>query len=199
MATQSHVEKFLEGSGAWNAWRAENPEVRPDLADINFEAVGPEPNDIYNFRQFENYDLSHCDLNRISARNCTFLACRFTGSAINFSDLCFSYMHGCDFADVQMRVTRIGSTEFLNCKFEGADLSYCSAEDASFIDCEMIRTQLNHCSFVKTKFRETLLQEVCVYGASVWDVDLSDAKQSDIYIRKGGVGISVPSIELAGC
>ena len=197
MAIQSHLEKFLEGSNAWNAWRAENPEVRPDLADVNFESLGPEPYDILNLREFEDYDLSNCNLNRISARNCTFLACRFSGSAINFSDLCFSWMQSCHFDDVEMRVTRLGSAEFTNCSFYFADLSYCTAEETSFIDCKFVGTQLNHCSLVKTKFCQTLLQEVCVYGTSVWDVDLSEAKQSDIFIREGGVGISVPSIELA--
>ena len=30
---RDHLEKLREGVEAWNAWRAENPEIRPDLID----------------------------------------------------------------------------------------------------------------------------------------------------------------------
>lgn len=197
MANSSHVQKFLEGAKAWNAWRAAEPNEQPDLSDTDFESVGPEPYDIMHLRDYDGYDLSDCDLNRISARNLTFVRCSFARASMSFSDFCFSFFSDCDFSRAEMRVSKMGSASFARCRFDVADLSYCTAEEAEFQACVFDGTKLNHVSLVKTKFPDTELNAVCVYGASVWDVDLTGAKQSDIFIREEGVGISVPSIELA--
>lgn len=37
MANPDHVAKLKEGARAWNAWRAENPDVVPDLRDLQSE------------------------------------------------------------------------------------------------------------------------------------------------------------------
>jgi uncharacterized protein YjbI with pentapeptide repeats len=31
MANDDHIAKLKEGVNAWNAWRAENPDIHPDL------------------------------------------------------------------------------------------------------------------------------------------------------------------------
>ncbi len=35
MANPEHLAKLREGVAVWNAWRAENPDVRPDLNKAN--------------------------------------------------------------------------------------------------------------------------------------------------------------------
>jgi hypothetical protein len=37
VAIAEHVEIFKKGSQVWNAWRDENPNLSPDLSDIDFE------------------------------------------------------------------------------------------------------------------------------------------------------------------
>jgi uncharacterized protein YjbI with pentapeptide repeats len=33
MANPDHIAQLKKGVTAWNAWRKENPDIRPDLAD----------------------------------------------------------------------------------------------------------------------------------------------------------------------
>ena len=96
-----------------------------------------------------------------------------------------------------MRVAKIGCASFEFCDFADADLSYCSAEETSFADCDLVKTRLNHASLVKVSFENAVLRYVCIYGASVWDVNMNGAVQSDIIISENGTGMTVPSIELA--
>jgi hypothetical protein len=35
MADRAHFAAFMKGVAAWNAWRAENPDIRPDLSGAN--------------------------------------------------------------------------------------------------------------------------------------------------------------------
>lgn len=39
MANKEHVKKLYEGVEAWNKWREEKPEVRPDLSEENLRAI----------------------------------------------------------------------------------------------------------------------------------------------------------------
>ncbi|HIF9433785.1 TPA: pentapeptide repeat-containing protein, partial [Photobacterium damselae] len=129
MAVLEHVEIFKQGSQAWNAWRDKNPEIRPDLSDIDFEKDVHTYKSMYDTPEFADYDLSYMNLSRITARNSYFFRCSFSGSDLNFSDICFSFFQNCKFDGVSLAVTKIGSAEFIECDFTNSNLSYCSAEE----------------------------------------------------------------------
>ena len=39
MANDEHVALLKQGVDAWNAWRRENPDMRPDLSDADLEGA----------------------------------------------------------------------------------------------------------------------------------------------------------------
>jgi uncharacterized protein YjbI with pentapeptide repeats len=39
MANDEHVALLKQGVNAWNAWRRENPDMRPDLSDADLEGA----------------------------------------------------------------------------------------------------------------------------------------------------------------
>jgi len=43
MANEEHVKILKQGVEAWNRWREEQPEIRPDLSYINFNDIGLSP------------------------------------------------------------------------------------------------------------------------------------------------------------
>jgi hypothetical protein len=73
MANERHGRILAQGVHAWNQWRAENPEVRPDLADLRVHDVLP------NNRL--GADLSHVD---------------FRNADLNAADLYQSWLVGAD-------------------------------------------------------------------------------------------------------
>jgi hypothetical protein len=42
MANDEHVAMLRKGVGAWNEWRHENPDIKPDLAQANLFGGEPE-------------------------------------------------------------------------------------------------------------------------------------------------------------
>lgn len=194
MATESHIAKLMAGRAEWNKWRSETND-RPDLRNWNFEKL---PGTSYSGPELTGYDFSGADLHGVSARNSFFIDCNFDDCSLNFSDLCFSYFRSCSFSNVEMRVTKIGSAHFAKCSFEGSDLSYCSAEETSFKGSTIRRCSLEHCSLVKVDFSNAELDQVLVYAASAWDLDLTGTRQRDLIVTSKGQGlISVDNLEIA--
>jgi len=197
MADIKQIEIFKQGAKAWNQWRLTNPEITPDLSDIDFERDVHTYESRYDMPSFSGYNLSGMKLNRISARNSTFTNCNFSNSSMSFSDLCFSMFMVCDFCETTMRVTKVGSSEFFDCDFTRSDLSYCSAEETDFSGSHFVQSNLSNMSLVKTNFSHTVIDGARVYGISAWDLNLTESFQENIYISEEGSHITVPSVELA--
>ena len=197
MAITEHVEIFKKGSQVWNAWRDKNPNLSPDLSDIDFETDVHTYKEMYDMPEFTGYDLSNMNLNRITARNSYFINCIFAGSSLAFSDVCFSFFQNCSFEEASLAVSKIGSAEFHECDFTNSDLSYCSAEETNFSGSKFISSKLSNMSLVKTDFTDTVVNEARVYGISAWDLILDGSTQSNILIEEEGTSITVPTIEMA--
>lgn len=197
MAITEHVEIFKKGPHAWNAWRDENPNLTPDLSDIDFEKDVHTYREMYDMPEFIGYNLSYMNLNRVIARNSYFSHCFFAGSQLHFSDICFSFFQNCSFEKASLAVSKIGSARFYECDFTSADLSYCSAEETDFSGSRFISTKLSNMSLVKTDFTNTVIDKARVYGVSAWDLILDGSTQSNILIEEEGASITVPTIELA--
>jgi hypothetical protein len=196
MAESEHLQMARKGTTEWNAWRAANPRIRPDLSDVNFEKDLRSGEGFYDLPYLSGYDFSGCNLNRIIARNSLFEGCRFDKSLLNFADVCFSTFHGCTFHGTSMRVTRIGSASFEECEFEGADLAYCTAQETSFAGSKILSSSLDHMRLVQADMSGVELCGTSVYGVSAWDLNLEGAVQQDLVIAPD-YRLTVDSIEIA--
>jgi len=197
LANSEHLKVFTQGPDVWNLWRKENPSIRPDLSDIEFMRDVNTSDGIYSLPEYHNYDLSRCNMNRVSMRNCVFIECDFSGSDFHFSDLVNSYCLKCNFHGSELQVSKIGSAEFIECDFGCAKLNYCSAEDTKFIGSKLVQTDLSNMSLVKTDFTNATIDSSCVYGISAWDLVLDGSVQNNIFISGTDSSITVPNIELA--
>ena len=93
---------FNKGASAWNAYREDTLNNNPDLSDVNFESELHDYKSLYDLPTFYDYNLSNMNLNRIIARNSSFINCDFSGSHISGSDLCFSHFMHCDFSNASI-------------------------------------------------------------------------------------------------
>ncbi|MDD3815388.1 MAG: pentapeptide repeat-containing protein [Desulfocapsaceae bacterium] len=197
MANPNALKLFLEGSSRWNSAREEVREYDIDLSDTDFHSeITAVTKDLFS-AEIDGYDLSDCNLNRVSLRNCYCIRTSFARSHLHFSDLVDGYFQNCSFVDAELQVSKIGSAKFSNCDFTGAKLSYCSAEETDFTGSTLRDAAMDNMSLVATDFTGATLERCSVYGISAWDLVLDGANQSDLYIAKEFSGISVPSIELA--
>ena len=71
MPNQEHFEIVKQGVDEWNQWRKENPEIEPDLSEIDLSDM-----------KLNNANLSDTDLRRSILRNTD-----FRGSSLVRADL----------------------------------------------------------------------------------------------------------------
>jgi hypothetical protein len=75
MSAPTHLEVLQQGIAAWNAWRAEEPVVKPDLSGAKLEKANLSGANL-SFAtlveaDFTNVDLTGCRIYGISAWNLT--------------------------------------------------------------------------------------------------------------------------------
>jgi uncharacterized protein YjbI with pentapeptide repeats len=195
VADQEHIQVLRQGYEAWNRWREENPNVKPDLSQLDFETireicpVGPD---------LSWYNLSSADLRMSSIRNTATANTSFENAYMVSADLCFGCFGHCNFRGAKLRLSRIGSAEFVYCDFTGADLAYCTAEEAKFTGSVLAMVNMQQMQLVKTDFTDVSMREALVYGIAAWDLKLQGATQTDLIITpsQGGM-ITVDDLELA--
>lgn len=78
MANPEHLAKLREGVGAWNAWRARDPGVRPNLADADLSDL----------------NLAHIDLSRSDAVRANLSRTVLAGAVLKWTDLFRANLEG---------------------------------------------------------------------------------------------------------
>lgn len=197
MPSSQVLEKLKSGAKSWNQWRLTDQGRYVDLSDTDFVRDCPSGEEFYDLPEFQGFDFSGINMNRVSMRNSTFIDCDFSNSHFHFSDLVDSYCLKCNFTGAGLNVSKIGSAEFIECNFKEADLSYCSAEETNFTGSVLVGTNLSNMSLVKTDFSNAYIENACAYGISAWDLNLDGCQQSNIAISESNNSITVPTIELA--
>lgn len=197
MPSSQALEILKSGAVSWNKWRLTDDGRCADLSDVDFVKDCPAGEGFYALPEFQGFNFSGMNMNRVSMRNSTFIWCDFSGTSFHFSDLVDSYCLNCNFTGAGLNVSKIGSAEFIDCDFTGADLSYCSAEETKFTGSVLVGTNLSNMSLVKTDFSNARIDNACAYGISAWDLNLDGCRQSNIAISESSNSITVPTIELA--
>jgi uncharacterized protein YjbI with pentapeptide repeats len=197
MPSSQVLEKLKSGPDSWNEWRLTDEGRSVDLSDTDFVRDCPSGDGLYDLPEFNGFNFSGINMNRVSMRNSTFIDCDFSNSHFHFSDLVDSYCLNCNFSGAGLNVSKIGSAEFVDCNFTDADLSYCSAEETNFTGSVLVNTNLSNMSLVKTNFSNACIESACAYGISAWDLKLDGCQQANIAISESNNSITVPTIELA--
>src|SRR4028118_910637 len=107
MADEEHLAILKQGVKAWNAWREENPEIKPELNGANLSAVnlsGIDLNRAYLARAIlEGADLSGANVSQVS----------FGEAKLREINLCQANLYGADFryaVEVGFAVSRYSTT-----------------------------------------------------------------------------------------
>ncbi len=97
MANPEHIEILKRGVKAWNKWRKENPEIKPDLSGIVIKKVLPEQ--VYSFVSLkgnkiialgvilEEIDFSHTNLEKANLRGANLRGANLRGANLEGANL----------------------------------------------------------------------------------------------------------------
>lgn len=117
MANQEHVDIFLKGIDAWNAWRDENPDIEPDLSHTNLSgsnasALG---------HMVKGVNLEKANLWNTDLSGAGLIFANFTGAILIQTNLQKASLIG----------AHIENANLLNADLRGSDLTNVSLEGAN--------------------------------------------------------------------
>jgi uncharacterized protein YjbI with pentapeptide repeats len=141
MANLKRVELLRQGVEAWNAWRAEEPSVDPDLRQA---------------------DLSDENLLGVNLRRANLRGARLVGAILSDADLSEGELSGADLsgADLKRAILRGADAR-------GADLSHADFTRADLRDAIFSRANLSGANLSQANFTHTILSHANLSGTDL--------------------------------
>jgi uncharacterized protein YjbI with pentapeptide repeats len=197
MANDEHVALLKQGVAAWNAWRDENPDIRPDLSGADLHDrdlrnanlsnaclidtdlsgallshahfIGAECSSETDLSQARLVyaDLSGVNLNRTSLFEANLNRAILKGTQLIEADFSYADLLGADLSGAFLSGARLLGTRLVNADLSGADLKGANLEAATLVGADLTGADL-------TGSR--------VYGVSAWRVIGDDTEQQDLII-----------------
>ncbi len=167
MADKEHLKILRQGVEAWNQWRDDNPEIRPDLSDDRFF------HDPYFIPQkllkanFTNTNLSNIDL---------------TDCIFDKADL-----RGANLSGVKCNYTSFRNSDFRGANLTKAQLGYDidgypidSPDEEPYVGCSVIDLNLSETNLHGAYLGALDLTQVNFKGANLNEVDFSQSNLSGV-------------------
>jgi uncharacterized protein YjbI with pentapeptide repeats len=227
MANQEYLDILKQGMEIWNQWRDVHQEIRPDLRKANLKGAdlrganlsdanlkgadlsdadlrGANLSDAYlNDSHLWDADLSDADLRGAHLNDADLWGAHLSNADLREADLSDANLRRADlkgadlnnanFRDSDLRDSDLSEAILRGADLRGADLSEADLRGADLSEATLMRTIL-----VKTNLEHANLTGCSIYGISVWDVQLSNATQSNLIITdKGEPTITVDNLQIA--
>ena len=172
MANDEHVALLKQGVTAWNQWRTENPDTRPDLSGANLNEA----------------NLFWANLNEANLSCANLDGANLGGASLN----------GASLGGASLSWANLFRAKLLEANLNGANLSGANLSGANLSGADLSEADLSRANLVETDLTEADLIGCRTYGVSAWDLKLEKAKQQDLVItRPNEPAITVDNIEVA--
>lgn len=187
MANEQHLNKLEQGVNAWNYWREQNPQERPDLTEANLSN-----------RELRKVNFSQTFLSKANLSFAIITKADFTSAELSEADLSNVVAHEAIFKNANLR-----SVSFRWAKLNGANLTdtilfRADLSEAILHNANLREANLNQSLLIETDFENADISECKVFGVSTWELKLNNAIQSDLIVsRHGKPIITVDNLEVA--
>jgi len=172
MPLKEHVDILNQGSVAWNQWRKDNPDIKPDLSEANLYKCDLSSTNL-NDANLLKADLKFADFNMTNLKR----AC------LCGADLFMAFLLTTDFTGADLREANLSQAECYMTDFSGASLQNADLTSAVLWGAKLIDTNLTNCEIGETIFA---------------NLDLSKAKGLDTVKQTYPSTIGVDTIYLSG-
>jgi uncharacterized protein YjbI with pentapeptide repeats len=225
MAKDEHVALVKQGVAAWNEWRKENHDIRPDLSEADLSGADLSEADLRG-ADLSGADLSGANLSEsalnvgllrgehfwVDFRGANLAGADFRGADLSGADLSGANLAGASLlianlfrADLSRtdlsRASLIGA-ELFEADLSGANLSGAHLQEANLRQASVIGANLSGASLMSATLVDTDLTGAdltgCrIYGVSAWGLKLEGAKQQNLVITsENEPEITVDNIEV---
>jgi uncharacterized protein YjbI with pentapeptide repeats len=214
MANEEHLAILEQGVKAWNQWRKENPDTRPDLHRAvlyraNLDLADLSGADLSQALFPNGADLSEADLSGANLNEAGLVEANLSGADLGRADLKWANLILADLSRANLSGADLSGTVLC-----GAHLSRANLSGADLIKADLSEADLSGANLGWADLSTAILSGANVEGATIeWsvfgDVDLSVVKGLDkvVHIGPSTIGIDtiykskgkIPKVFLRGC
>ena len=188
MADDDHVALLKQGVAAWNAWRDENRDIRPNLREANLVWADLSGANLGNANLSEA-NLTKANLGWANLSGANLVGANLTeanlGNAnLSEANLYFAYLENANFSQANLRQANLSEAKLSRAYFGWADLSGADLVAATLVSTDFTSADLTGCH---------------IYGISAWGlyVDSRTKQQNLVITRRDEPEITVDDIEVA--
>jgi uncharacterized protein YjbI with pentapeptide repeats len=154
VANDRQLEILKQGVPAWNEWRKENSQIRPDLTDADLTGM----------------DLSKADLSSVNFTKALLRRAILTGAYLTEARLDGADLEDADLKSANLRGTYIQKANLRGAQLWNANLWEAVLDDSDLQGANLIDTNLREANLCRTN-----LSEARLIGAGLLDANLAGA------------------------
>ncbi len=178
MANPEHLEQLKKGVKSWNAWREQNPDIKPDLREADLSGVN-----------LVGTNLSHTDLEKANLSSADLIE----------TNLSSAYLSRADLSGANLSSANLSHTDLEKANLSGANLNRANLLDANLVGGILIHADLSHADLIETNLSSGNLSRadlsgVNLVGANLRDANLSGANLLDVNLS----GVDLLNANLGG-
>ncbi len=168
MAHPHHLAQLDKGTAAWNTWRIENPDLRPDLS----------------LAQLAGRDLNEADLSGTNLRRTQLSNARLVNAAIMDADLSGANLMGADLSGAALNRSTLIEANLSAATLRGAELDDATLRGANLSQANLQGASLRYTILVDADLSGADLTGCAIYGVSAWNTRLDSAIQARLALTR---------------
>ncbi|NEQ21309.1 MAG: pentapeptide repeat-containing protein [Microcoleus sp. SIO2G3] len=188
MANEEHLALLRQGVEAWNEWKANNPDIRPNLSFATGSGI------IIREAKLSGVDLSRADLSRADLSRADLI-----GSNLSEAHLKEAYLSEADLIGANLCEAYLGGADLIGSNLIGANLTeaYLSGADlskanlsgadlvgAKLIGAKLSGTNLSGAKLSGANLSGAYLKEANFKGANLKDANLTGANLTGANLQR---------------
>jgi uncharacterized protein YjbI with pentapeptide repeats len=188
MANKEHLEILGRGVEAWNKWRSENPEIRPNLSGA--ELISSNLNDV----NLAGADLYGANLSGSDLSGANLIYAELIGANLRDANLNKANLSGAELGRAELSDANLGDAKLSGVKLNEATLRGVNLRGADLFDADLRDTDLRRAKLIGANLPYANLRYADLRRANLRDATLRGANFGDANLS----GASLISAELHG-
>ena len=169
MANDEHVALLKKGMAAWNAWRNDNPDIRPDLSSADLRGTNLVGTDL-RVADLRGARLAGADLRKANLADVD-----LNGAYLLGTDLRGAGLSGAKLSGADLRVANLKEAYLSEANLEEASLSEANLSNANLSRAVLSRANLSKANLSGTNLNAADLSEANLSEANLSQANLSGA------------------------
>ncbi len=174
MANEEHLALLRQGVEAWNQWKANNPEIRPNLSFATGNRI------TIREAKLSGVDLSQTNLSRVDLSRADLMGANLSEANLNQAYLSEVNLIGGDLSSADLSSADLTSANLIGVNLSksylsGADLRKANLSGVDFIEAKLIGAKLSGANLSGANLREANLTGASLRGANLKGANLKGA------------------------